>query len=261
LDTYSSYTKLLFELDDNVLIVSLNRPDRLNALDVDLQRELIRFFSQVDDDAAVNTIVLTGVGSAFCGGQDVAPVEPSGEDDPVQIGARVFRLDRRLIYSVLNCEKPIVMAVNGPAIGTGATLALLGDIVVMSRDAVIGETNVKLGLVSGDGAVVLLPLLVGIGRAKEILMTGRLVSGQEAAEIGLVTGAVAAKDVRAEAVAAAKRLAELPPYALRATKVSLNRIIQRAADDLLDTAIEWKQLSARSARQPIDPIDWLRQVI
>jgi enoyl-CoA hydratase len=148
-----------------------------------------------------------------------------------------------LVYGLLAVEKPLVAMVNGPAVGLGATIALLCDAVIISEDARIGDRHVNVGLVAGDGGAVIWPLIIGVMKAKELLMTGDLINGAEAARLGLVTRAVPATDLRQETMTYAKKLAALPPYAVRATKQAVNRYVRWMANELLDTSLAWEHLS------------------
>jgi enoyl-CoA hydratase len=143
-------------------------------------------------------------------------------------------------------EKPIVAAVNGPAVGLGATVALLCDVVVMAKEAKIGDRHVNVGLVAGDGGAAIWPLLVGVNRAKELLMTGHLLTGDEASQIGLVNRVVPLVDLDKTVSEIAEELAELPPYAVRGTKVSVNRILRAQVEKVLDVSLALEELSMLS---------------
>lgn len=236
---------VLVEHTGDVVVITLNRPDRLNAIDAAMQAELVRVFSSVDVDDRSNAVVVTGAGRGFSAGGDIKTMRGrrvTGSHRPAQVRSA----GRRLVDAMLNVEKPMVAAVNGAAVGLGATIALLCDVVVMAEDAVIGDRHVNVGLVAGDGGPLLFPLLVGPMRAKELLMTGRLLSGIEAAAAGLVSRAVPGDRVREDAIAAAAELAALPPYAVRATKSVVNRYLQWMAHELIDTALAYEQVSKAS---------------
>jgi enoyl-CoA hydratase len=148
-----------------------------------------------------------------------------------------------LVEGLLAIEKPVIAMVNGPAVGLGATIALLCDVIVAAEDAKIGDTHVNVGLVAGDGGVVIWPLLVGVARAKEYLMTGTLLSGAEAAAIGLVNHAVPTADLRRTTMALARQLGDQMPYAVRATKVAVNRLLRRQVLEVMDAGLAWEDLS------------------
>ncbi len=148
-----------------------------------------------------------------------------------------------LVNTMLNVEKPTVAMVNGPAVGLGATVALLCDCVVMSTTARIGDTHVPLGIVAGDGAIAVLPLLIGVHRAKELLITGRLIDGTEAAEIGLVNAAVAPEELERATQELAEQLSAAPSYAVRATKLVINRWLRFHAELQLETGFAYEAIS------------------
>jgi enoyl-CoA hydratase len=235
---------VLVEHAGDILVITLNRPDRLNAIDAAMQTELVRVFSSIDVDES-NAVVVTGAGRGFCAGGDVKSMRGrrvTGSHRPAQVRSA----GRRLVDAMLNVEKPMVAAVNGAAVGLGATIALLCDVVIMSEDAVIGDRHVNVGLVAGDGGPLLWPLLVGPMRAKELLMTGRLLKGAEAAAAGLVSRSVPAERVLDDAMTSATELAALPPYAVRATKSVVNRYMQWMAHEVIDVALAYEQISKAS---------------
>jgi enoyl-CoA hydratase/carnithine racemase len=151
---------------------------------------------------------------------------------------------RRLILNMLEVEAPIVTAVNGDAIGLGATLALLGDVVVASESARIADTHVRMGLVAGDGGAVIWPLLIGVNKAKEFLMTGDFVHAPEAERIGLVNHVVPVDDVVPRAREIAERLANGPTWAIRWTKASINKAIRERFNLILDTSLAFEAMTS-----------------
>lgn len=228
----------------DIVVITLDRSERLNAVDAAMQADLIRVFRSVDVDES-SAVVITGAGRGFCAGGDIKAMRGrrvTGSHRPAQVRSA----GRRLVEAMLNVEKPMVAAVNGAAVGLGATIALLCDVVVMNAEAVIGDSHVNVGLVAGDGGPALWPLLVGPMRAKELLMTGRLVTGSEAAAMGLVSRAVAPDRVLDDAMAIARELAALPPYAVRATKSVVNRYLQWMAHEVMDVALAYEQISKAS---------------
>jgi enoyl-CoA hydratase len=183
--------------------------------------------------------VLRGEGKAFCAGGDVNTMEGAGEG-PGPSPALTVRstLDAaRMIDMLLAVPQPIVCAVQGFAMGLGATVALLCDVVVMAEDAQIADTHVNIGLVAGDGGAVIWPLLASLGAVKWHLLTGDRISGLEAARLGLALKAVPAAELDAEAQALAARLAQIAPLAVRGTKETLNRIIRDRINMVLDTGL------------------------
>src|SRR6266536_1612161 len=208
---YSRYHSLSCERQDQVLIVSLNRPEALNAINAELHTELSQVFADIALDQETNVVVLTGKGRAFSAGGDIKWFQ---DLTPPQLDA-LFTEARKIIIDLLEVQQPIIAAVNGAATGLGATLALFSDVIFAAENARIGDPHVRVGVVAGDGGAVIWPLLVGPSRAKEYLMTGDLMPAAEAERIGLVNHVVPAERVLDESMAFARRLAGGPSLAVR----------------------------------------------
>src|SRR5882757_1262242 len=160
-------------MEGHLARVTLNRPETRNSIDHQFHVELPRIFLDLAEDPEVFAILLTGAGEAFCVGGDVNGMKDRPAGDVALEGAVLDPSGaRRLVYNILDCDKPIVCAINGHAIGLGATIALLCDITVASETAKIADPHVKIGLVAGDGGAAIWPLLVGPARAKEYLLRG-----------------------------------------------------------------------------------------
>jgi len=249
---YGRFENLLISLDNGVLTVTLNRPDRLNAVDRALHLALEDLWDDVAGDSEVRVVVLTGAGRAFCVGGDVrAMAERSGQasvanTSPFMGNGGVQQGARRLILNMLEVNQPIIAALNGDTIGLGATIALFSDIVIAADTARIGDPHVRVGLVAGDGGAVIWPLLIGIHRAKELLMTGRLISAVEAERIGLINEVQPAADVLPAAQELARNLADGPSMAVRWTKASINKVIRDRMNLLLDTSLAYEHLTMLS---------------
>ncbi len=244
---YSSYETLKIETANKVATVTLNRPERLNAVNATMHNELERFFGEVNSDGEINAIVLTGAGRAFCAGGDISgfnSASPPAEGPPPKIQPTFSRGPRRLILNYLEIEAPVIVALNGDAIGLGATIALFGDVVIASETARLADTHVKIGLVAGDGGSIIWPLLAGVHRAKEYLMTGDFIAAQEAERIGLVNRVLPAGEVLPAARALAERLASGPTWAVRWTKASINKALRDQLNLVLDTSLAYESLSA-----------------
>jgi enoyl-CoA hydratase len=216
------YRTLLVSKEGNVAIVTLNRPEVLNAVDEVMHSELVGLWPALAADPEVDAIVITGAGRAFSAGGDMRWMQSTIQRS--FLGQRqTMREALDILENMLRVEQPIVAAVNGPATGLGATLALFCDIIVMSEMARIGDTHVRAGVVAGDGGTVIWPLLVGIHRAKEYLMTGDLIDGREAERLGLVNKVVPPEELMPTALAYARRLAAGARWAVRWTKMALNQ--------------------------------------
>lgn len=230
---YSRYECLSVERDAEVLIVALDRPQALNAINARLHTELSQVFADIAQDTDTEAVVLTGKGRAFCAGGDIKWFQ---DMTSAQLDA-LFTEARKIIIDLLEVEQPIIAAVNGPATGLGATLALFSDVIYAADNAKIGDPHVRVGVVAGDGGAIIWPWLVGTARAKEFLMTGDLVSADEAERIGLVNHVVPAGALLDTARAFAHRLANGPRLAIRGTKVSVNKILRDTVNLVLDTSL------------------------
>jgi enoyl-CoA hydratase len=181
-------------------------------------------------------MILTGAGRGFCSGGDVGGGLLKGEDLE-QTMQQIFWEARRLIVNILEVDKPILAAVNGPAAGLGVTLALLCDIVYASEKARLGDTHVKVGVVAGDGGAVIWPLLVGVNRAKELLMTGDMLDAQEAFRIGLVNHVVPHEQLMEVVRERARQLVSGSTLAIRGTKKSVNAYMKWMVNQVLDLSM------------------------
>jgi enoyl-CoA hydratase len=237
------YETIAIDLDGDVAVLTLNRPERLNAVNGDMHSELTTIFGDVMADSRVRVAVLTGAGRGFCAGGDFSTrLPPTGR----KTGLTLWQEGRIIVDSLLDCEKPVVAAVNGPAAGLGATIALLCDIVVASENARIGDPHVKMGLTAGDGGAVIWPLLIGVNRAKELLMTGDLLSARQAYEMGLVNHVVEEGQALPRALEIAHRLAAGAPFAVNSSKVSVNALVKAVANLVLPLSLALENVSMAS---------------
>jgi enoyl-CoA hydratase len=239
---YSRYELIKVNLDGKVAIFTLNRPEALNAISPQLHTELEDIFADVAQDNDVNAVVLTGAGRAFCSGGDVKGMDTRQFDDPIK-SRTPLRYAKRLIHNILEVEQPIIAAVNGHAVGLGATIALFCDIIIASENARFGDPHVKVGLVAGDGGSIIWPLLCGLARAKEYLMTGDLISATEAERIGLVNHVVPHDEVMPKAMEVAHRLANGQTKAIRWTKLACNKRLHEDVNLVLDTSLATETIS------------------
>ena len=228
----------LYEVgDDGVAWITLNRPERLNALTFGVYRELTDAFAALQDEQAVRAVVITGAGRAFCSGGDVRDIIADLQGMDIQEHLEFTRLTCELIRNMRNLRKPVIASLNGTAAGAGAVIALAADLRIAAEEARIAFLFVRVGLSGADmGAAYLLPRYVGLSKATELLYTGDFLSAQEAERIGLFNRVVASAELEAETRALAARLARGPSFALGMTKEMLNR--EMHVD--LDTALEWE---------------------
>jgi enoyl-CoA hydratase len=246
-DRYGFQT-IATELDGRILRVTLNRPDRMNALDIVMHDELGELYGKIERDDDVDVVVLTGAGKAFCVGADFSQMEENLARGGYEDGhPGLMTGSARMARSILAVRQPMIAAVNGHAIGLGATLALFCDIVFMAEGARIGDPHVKAGIVAGDGGPVLWPMLVGANRAKEYLMTGDLLTAAEAERIGLVNHVVAGDDLEEAAMAMARKLAAGPQIALRFNKRIVNKDLEDRVNRLYDLSLALEGLTFYTA--------------
>ncbi|MES1248090.1 MAG: enoyl-CoA hydratase/isomerase family protein [Actinomycetota bacterium] len=241
----TDFEHLLIERRGPVLLVTLNRPDKLNALHAPMHEEVLELLRTVDGDPDSNVVVLTGAGRGFCAGGDVTKM-PGADGEPQVRESELYLVSRPLTSAILAVEKPIVAMVNGPASGLGATIALFCDVVVASDAAHFSDSHVNVGLVAGDGGAVIWPLLVGVARAKEYLLTGQRLTAAEAERIGLVNHVVAADSLEEFTLELAGKIAAQPAFAVRATKATINRHLRRSFEDTMDVGGAWQLISLKS---------------
>lgn len=240
-----SYELLQLSRNSGVLTVTINRPRRLNAINDELHEELGRVFIDAAGDDETQVVVLTGAGRAFSAGGDIKAMREHAETTGTYGGYVDMSTAKRIVFSLLDLEKPIIAKINGDAMGLGATLALMCDIVYMADHATIADPHVTAGVVAGDGGAVIWPALIGFARAKEYLLTGDKLTAAQAEQLGLVNHAVPAAELDTTVQAMARRLADGPRDAIRGTKVSVNIALKQLAHTILDTSIAYEALSMR----------------
>jgi enoyl-CoA hydratase/carnithine racemase len=239
------YRWLQVEVDGAVATVTMNRPEARNAMIPEMRSELEGFWLDIAQDHQVDAVILTGAGDSFSAGGDVkAMAARAGTDEGRRHAIEGFGRAKRMCQNVLDVPQPIIAAVNGDAMGLGATLALMADISVMAETARIGDSHVKVGLVAGDGGTVFWPLLIGPNRAKEFLMRSRIVQGNEAAALGLVNHCVPAGEALPFARRIAEELVRQPKWAVRWTKLSINAWLKQQLNLIIDASHGLEMLSA-----------------
>jgi enoyl-CoA hydratase len=238
---FEDYQQLTFERRDHgVLLITIDRPEKYNAADEGMHGELARVWNDVAADPETRVAVITGAGKAFSAGGDLAMVERmAGNYDAV---SHMLTEMSDLVYNIINCEKPIVSAINGVAVGAGTVAALLADIAIVAEDARIGDGHVKLGVAAGDHAAILWPLLAGMAKARYYLLTGEMVTGAEAERLGMVAKALPRDQVLDEALRVADTLATGAQQAVRLTKRTLNNWL-RSAGPTFDQSAAYEMLT------------------
>lgn len=223
----SRYSRLEFTDHDNgVVLVTLNNPGKLNATDEVMHAELATVFVDLDRDPGVRVVVVTGEGKAFSAGGDLDWITKQVGNYPQTM--KVMKEAGDIVRTLIECDTPVVSAINGVAVGAGLAVALMSDISVIDRDAKFTDGHIRLGVAAGDHAVAIWPLLCGMAKAKYYLMTADFIDGAEAERIGLVSKAVDGDDVLPEAMRIAQTLATGPNDAIKFTKRALNHWMRQA---------------------------------
>lgn len=217
------YEHILYRVEDGIAILTLNRPERLNAYIPAMGDEIVRAFRSARDDRNVRVIVLTGAGRAFCAGVDLEALKQANPIDESAGRPKLGEEDfiRKLPIEMKQSPKPLIAAINGHAIGVGVTMTLPCDIRLAAAEAKIGLTFTRLGILPGLGSTHLLPRLVGMGRAQELILSGRIVLGAEAKEIGLVQICTPAEQLMPAAMELARGMAEADPAVLTLARRAL----------------------------------------
>ena len=241
---YADEHHLVVEIEDRIATLRMNRPEKRNAVNWPMHRGLEQIFRELGRDPDVGAIILTGAPPAFCAGGDM-----QGFNNPDERPIDMFRGNRDLTWDMAACEAPLISAVNGPATGLGATLALMCDVIFMAESARIGDTHVNMGLVAGDGGCVIWPLLVGPHIAKEYLMSGQLMDGPRAAEAGLVNHCVPDAELMDRAREYAQLLNQRPQPAVRWTKLAVNKMLQHQLNMVMDFSLGAELLSSGTPDQ------------
>lgn len=233
--TFDDFEFIRFErLDGHLLVVTIDRPGSdLNAVNEQMHDELTNLFALLRHEREARCIVLTGTGSTFSAGGDFdwfPQLQEPGRLEPLRQDGK------NLIWDLLDVQVPIVAAVNGHAMGLGASIALLCDVIFVAESARIGDPHVKVGIVAGDGGTVAWPLAIGPALAKQYLLTGDPMSAHEAHRVGLVNFVTADDACLDDAIAFARRIAANAPMAVQYTKVAVNKLLKESANTAFDVA-------------------------
>ncbi len=235
MSTYDLPDEILVEADGPIRLITLNRPDDLNATNHALHSGLAALFPQIDADAEARAAVITGAGCAFCAGGDFSYIDELTQDTALRKQTLVD--GKAIVTGMVGCRVPIVAAVNGPAVGLGCSLVALSDVVFMAESAHLADPHVLLGLVAADGGPVVWPLLTSLQLAKEYALTGERIPAARAAAIGLVNHVCADDEVIDRATECARRIASLPQGAVEDTKRVINLHLERAVLATIDYAL------------------------
>lgn len=236
---------ILLERRGRLLVVTLNRPETLNAFDLALHTEMVKALEFARDDRESDAVLLTGAGRAFSAGGDLEHIahnatHPEKFDFEIQMA-------KAIVLTLLDISKPVVCRMNGHAVGLGATIALLCDVIFAAESAKIGDPHVHVGLVAGDGGAIVWAQRIGLTRAKEYLLTGELLSAAKAADIGLINHALPPEQLDTAINAFCAKLLAGAQMAIRYTKMLTNMELKRMATLVLDQGLAWEAETVRSA--------------
>ncbi len=250
-DRYAAYKTLaITRHPDGVLEIVMGSPGKLATADDTGHRELAQIWRDFDADADARVAVIRGEGKGFSAGGDLALVEQMANDFAVR--ARVWREAKDLVYNIINCDKPIVSAMHGPAVGAGLVAGLLADISIAAKNARIIDGHTRLGVAAGDHAAIVWPLLCGMAKAKYYLLLCEPVSGEEAERIGLVSLAVDESELVGKSFELARRLASGSQNAIKWTKYALNNWLRMAGPTFdASLALEFMGFAGPDVREGI----------
>jgi enoyl-CoA hydratase/carnithine racemase len=238
---YAEYQHLTFDRrPSGVVLITINRPEVMNATNARLHWELTQVWLTIDADPAARVALVTGAGRAFSAGGDMSLVEEMAGN--AAAAARTMREASDLVYNIINLDKPVVSAINGPAVGAGLVVALLADVSIIAETARITDGHTRLGVAAGDHAAIIWPLLCGMAKAKYYLLTSEFLDGREAERIGLVSRAVAEDKVLDVAWTVAESLARGSQPSIRFTKRALNNWL-RQAGPIFDQSLALEMLT------------------
>jgi enoyl-CoA hydratase/carnithine racemase len=239
------YSTIALTRNERLLTITLNQPDSYNAVNLRMHEELAEVFTFAAMDAHSDVVVLTGAGKAFSAGGELEHLATNAANP--ELFDNEVRLAKRIVFAMLDLDKPLICRLNGHAVGLGATLALLCDVIFAAETAKIGDPHVNLGLVAGDGGAAIWPQRIGFGRAKEYLLTGELLTAQKAEDIGLINHCLPLDELDAAVEAFCERLLKGSTNAIRWTKVLINLELKRVATAVIDAGIAYEAVSVRSA--------------
>ena len=240
MEDYTAYKHLIVEKQDGVALLTMNRPEVLNATNARLHYELSRIWLDLAEDPEVRVALITGAGRAFCAGGDFELIEDVlGNSEAI---ANNMKEASDIVYNMINLDKPVVSAINGVAVGAGLAVALLADVSIASESARFTDGHIRLGVAAGDHACLIWPLLCGMAKAKYYLLTCDFLDGKEAERIGLVSMVVPDEELMPRATEVARKLASGPQPAIRWTKRALNQWLRMAGHTSFDYSLAAEML-------------------
>jgi len=248
---YDSYEKLQLDYPaERILRITFNRPETFNSVDERTHTEMTEIWRDIDRDPDINAVLVTGAGKAFSAGGDFGMIERMMGDQHALM--RTWKEAKDLVYNIINCNKPIVSAINGPAAGAGLVVGILADISIAGKAARIVDGHPRLGVAAGDVAAIIWPLLCGMAKAKYYLLTCRPVTGEEAERIGLVSLCVEDSELAQVSLQIATELATGSQSAIRWTKYALNNWLRMAGPTFdASTALEMLGFMGEDVREGV----------
>ncbi len=245
------FTTLNYDVSDSIALITLERPDVLNAMDRHMMDDLNNVFNCMASDRGVRAAVITGAGRGFCSGADLRTLTTEPDiAEPTPFKSYLRRINE-LILRILRLEKPVIAAVNGPAVGAGCNLALACDIIFMAHEAYLSQIFVKRGLVPDFGGLYLLPRYVGLAKAKELIFTGAKIASGEALKLGIANRVVSSEELMPEAIKFARLLAAGPTVAIGLAKLG----ILRGLESGLDAVLEYEALAQALIKTTSDVVE------
>lgn len=241
---FSHYQFFQVERNGKVLTITLNNPDKLNAFSEVGHRELSRIFVDAAEDEGSEIIVVTGAGRAFTAGGDLEYMQKL-RDEPALMH-RTAREAKRIAFSLLDCDKPIICKVNGDAIGLGTTLALFCDVVFAVETAKFADPHNNVALIAGDGGQVMWPQLIGYARAKHYLLTGEAMTAKDAQAMGLIHAAVPKDELDTQVEAYVNRLLKMPLQSIRWSKATMNIPLKQLAHSMMDAGMAYEAIAGQT---------------
>jgi len=247
LDRYRAFEWLLFERPaPYVLKMTFNNPAQMNAMTRPMKEEIHAIWRIIDEDPATRVTIVTGAGRSFCAGGAFDAMPDTGQKDRNDQFNQDFLDARELVAMLVNSRKPIISAINGPAIGAGLAVALLADISIAAKSAKLLDGHLRIGVAPGDHALIVWPLLCGLAKAKYLLMTNEIINGEQAEAMNLVSLAVDDAALQDKALETAIRLVDTAPTALRMTKYLMNSFLRRN-QDIFDLSAAFEMVNFGSA--------------
>jgi enoyl-CoA hydratase len=240
-----AFETILLERRKRLLVLTLNRPDAMNAVNLAMHDELPEALAFAGSDTGSDVVLLTGAGRAFSAGGDLDHMERNAAN-PALFDHEAAQA-KRIVFTLLDIEKPVVCRMNGHAVGLGATVALLCDVIFAADTAKIGDPHVGIGLVAGDGGAVVWAQRIGLAKAKEYLLTGELLTASKAVDIGLINHALPIAELDTAVDRFCQKLLVGATRAIRWTKMLTNIELKRIAAAVMDDGIAWESLSVRTA--------------